>query len=89
MGHDQRPLVLGEPRSDRMFLWPSAKGKRRFAGQPHFEYRVPRPLEQITVGRSHFVAPNHRVNPHYINKLEQTHQIDGSPLAIPFNLDLL
>ncbi len=46
-------------------------------------------LERIAVGRSHFVAPNHRVNPLYINKLEQTHQIDGSPLAIPFNLDPL
>ncbi len=46
-------------------------------------------LERIAVGRSHFVAPNHRVNPLYINKLEKTHQIDGSPLAIPFNLDPL
>ncbi len=46
-------------------------------------------LERIAVGRSHFVAPNHRVNPLYINKLEQIDQIDGSPLAIPFNLVLL
>ncbi len=45
--------------------------------------------ERIAVGLSHFVEPNHRVNPLYINKLEQIQQIDGSPLAIPFNLVLL
>jgi len=35
------------------------------------------------------VDPIHRVNPLYINKLERTDRIDGSPVAIPINLDLL
>jgi hypothetical protein len=45
-------------------------------------------LERIVIDRTHFVGSiNHDTL--YFNKLEQTLQIDESPLAIPIKLDLL
>ena len=41
------------------------------------------------IDQTHFVGLINHVNPLYFNKLEQTLQIDESPLAIPINLDLL
>jgi len=46
-------------------------------------------LARVVFGRSHFAVPTKDVNPRYIKWLEQIHRVDGSPQAIPIDLDLL
>jgi len=49
----------------------------------------PADLERIMFSRNHFVVSRKHVNPLYINWVEQIHRVDGSPLAIPSDPDLL
>ncbi len=46
-------------------------------------------LKRVVFGRNRKVVPTKYENPLYIKKLERIHRVDGSPLAIPINPDLL
>jgi hypothetical protein len=45
-------------------------------------------LERITIARNHFMVPGNRVNPLYINKIEQIHILQRNREAIPLKDDL-